>query len=212
MHRSRWNDLELLVLSPLSGSQALAADDDPALPTVASIAASAGAGESTLSALMQRQRAQVESLARSPEVETVLRTLDLAERTWGDDVLVLGAWHGDWAPWNMRKVGTEVQAWDWERFDTEVPYGVDAVHHRAQLLWRDGHSAENCGPVLEAAHQAMQQHISGPPQAAAPVLMWYFVEMALRYLQDQPAGGPTRPRTRWVLAQLRQHVNMLEAR
>jgi hypothetical protein len=43
-----------------------------------------------------------------------------------------GTWHGDFGPWNAAW-GVELEVWDWERFDPDVPVGLDAAHWRAQL-------------------------------------------------------------------------------
>ena len=50
----------------------------------------------------------------------------------GDTAFRYGAWHGDWAPWNMANLADALLVWDWERFATGVPLGFDAVHHELQ--------------------------------------------------------------------------------
>ena len=54
------------------------------------------------------------------------------ERSYGADTVSLGGWHGDWGRWNMGMDGGVLQLWDWERYDTEVPIGFDALHFIAQ--------------------------------------------------------------------------------
>lgn len=51
--------------------------------------------------------------------------------------LALGAWHGDWGPWNMSWAAAVPQVWDWERYSTAVPVGVDAVHFVAHTTLRE---------------------------------------------------------------------------
>lgn len=41
----------------------------------------------------------------------------------------VGAWHGDWTAWNMAWRRGRLLLWDWERFETGVPAGLDAVHY-----------------------------------------------------------------------------------
>jgi hypothetical protein len=43
--------------------------------------------------------------------------------------LRFGAWHGDWTPWNMSRRRGRLQLWDWERFETGVPMGLDRCHY-----------------------------------------------------------------------------------
>ena len=53
--------------------------------------------------------------------------------------LPLGAWHGDWTPWNMSRRRGRLQLWDWERFETGVPLGLDRCHYGVNaVVRRDG--------------------------------------------------------------------------
>ena len=70
-----------------------------------------------------RDRAEGAALASAAEM--------LAHHA-GDRNLRYGAWHGDWAPWNMANLADALLVWDWERFATGVPVGFDAVHHELQ--------------------------------------------------------------------------------
>jgi hypothetical protein len=46
--------------------------------------------------------------------------------------IVIGAWHGDFGPWNAAWGAQALEVWDWERFEDDVPAGLDAAHWRAQ--------------------------------------------------------------------------------
>ncbi|NUP83056.1 MAG: hypothetical protein HOV96_36545, partial [Nonomuraea sp.] len=47
------------------------------------------------------------------------------------------AWHGDLSPWNISpSADGRLLVWDWERYETGVPYGFDAVHHFFQRALR----------------------------------------------------------------------------
>lgn len=50
--------------------------------------------------------------------------------------LKVGAWHGDWTPWNMAWTGGRLQLWDWERFETGVPEGFDGYHFWVNVVTR----------------------------------------------------------------------------
>lgn len=68
---------------------------------------------------------------------------DLATLAGGRD-LVPGAWHGDWTPWNMARRRGLVQLWDWERFETGVPAGLDRCHYGVNAVCRrDGVSVRS---------------------------------------------------------------------
>ena len=53
-------------------------------------------------------------------------------RQHGQRELALGAWHGDWTPWNMACTSGGLLLWDWERFAGGVPVGFDALHYQLQ--------------------------------------------------------------------------------
>src|SRR5690606_19279441 len=76
-------------------------------------------------------------LADSRQAEEFERLVAAAGQRYGDVELTLGAWHGDWTPWNMAWDGTQVLLWDFERFATGVPVGFDRVHYALQVVLRD---------------------------------------------------------------------------
>jgi hypothetical protein len=53
-----------------------------------------------------------------------------------DHPLAMGAWHGDWTPWNMSRRRHRLQLWDWERFETGVPLGMDRCHYAVNAVCR----------------------------------------------------------------------------
>ena len=56
-----------------------------------------------------------------------------------DEPAGLGAWHGDWTPWNQSRTRHGLALWDWERFGTGVPVGLDRCHFAvAARLRRQG--------------------------------------------------------------------------
>lgn len=205
LFHGRWQDLAVAVLSPLPASQARRSDDDPELHAAAEVAAIGGVRLTPLVDVLTRLTAALDELPEGPDTVRVHDVLGRLAGAAPSLSLSTGAWHGDWAPWNMgrspKDPGT-LQVWDWERFATDVPYGLDAVHHRCQLLWRDGVPADRCGHHLEKAAAAMPAPPTGSPVPPDLLRTLYLVEIALRYLRDQPAGAPARPRTRWILDQL----------
>lgn len=73
--------------------------------------------------LMPRVQA-MESTAR----DVVLDALDRVVGRLGRLDVEIGAWHGDFRPWNLVVETDEVRVWDWERFGAERLVGMDAVH------------------------------------------------------------------------------------
>lgn len=110
---------------------------------------------------------------------------------YGSYDIEFGAWHGDWAPWNMAWHHGRVQLWDWERFDPDVPAGLDLVHYRLQT---GGGYDTWPGPAVLAPYG-----LTGRPAAITVEL--YVLELARRYLvaAQGELGEPLRPQAAKVL-------------
>jgi len=111
----------------------------------------------------------------------------------GDVELRFGAWHGDWAPWNMRPLAASVLVWDWERFTTGVPLGFDALHldlQRRVSEMPDGAAA--VAAMLAEAPVLLQPF--GVVNAAAVRLtaLLYLIDLAARYVADRQADAGAR--------------------
>jgi hypothetical protein len=121
----------------------------------------------------------------------------------GDRELPVGAWHGDWAPWNLAWVGTTVRAWDWERFAEEVPAGLDAVHWALSVTVRRRGWRRALDGLAVTAPAALAE-VGVPDAARDAVRLVYLVELARRYLlaASSPVGGPLRATTDAVLEHL----------
>ena len=85
-----------------------------------------------------------------------MQALDAHHRAGRRHALTFGAWHGDWAPWNMASTERGLLVWDWERFTSGVPLGFDALHYRLQSRPGAGHR----DPLTAA-----------PPPRGAPALL-----------------------------------------
>jgi hypothetical protein len=93
-----------------------------------------------------------ESLVSSGVRERLGEALERVRRAAEDRPLSLGAWHGDWTPWNMSRRRGRLQLWDWERFETGVPLGRDGCHYGVNALTRrDGLGIDTILRGLELA-------------------------------------------------------------
>ncbi len=106
------------------------------------------------------------SLNPSEERERLGEALGvLLERSTGRS-LPVGAWHGDWTPWNMSRRRGRLQLWDWERFETGVPLGLDRCHYAVNAVCRrDGVSIDSVMRGLDLAgignDPSMDEHVVG---------------------------------------------------
>jgi hypothetical protein len=115
--------------------------------------------------------------------------LDRLETAFRDQILSVGAWHGDFTPWNMARHGRRLQLWDWERFEEGVPAGLDQLHYPLNLHLR------GAGTTLAAILDGLEL---GAPGFRIPhrltrrthaVLGAYLAAISLRYLLGAQGEG-----------------------
>lgn len=211
LHRGTWRGLEILVIGglPIGHGMSRRASSAPfaAMAEVASYHGSracVGEGEHWSSLRSTRD------LLRDECVQSGLSAiLDFVEHRWGGMPIDVGAWHGDWAPWNMSRHGGRVSLWDWERYSEGVPVGFDALHHRLQVL-RFGHKLSWESMVMDLLDDAPKivAWFDVPRQAAQAVTFLYLAELCARYLHDAqtPSGEVLRPEAEELLRVLLRHV------
>lgn len=145
-------------------------------------------------------RAAIAALT-GPEATWLRTAAERVERLAGDRLLLLGASHGDWSPWNCAVLDHEVVAWDWERFDPHRPVGVDALHFSVQAVAR----LEGRGPLQAVAGIAERSGtlVAGNGAAADDgplVAALYLLERGLRFVADGQAvaGARKGPVEAWL--------------
>jgi hypothetical protein len=129
----------------------------------------------------------------------------------GSTVLRYGAWHGDWAPWNMAALADTVLVWDWERFTVGVPLGFDAVHHELQ---RRIEAEPDAAGAVDRTVRLADDLLAGfdvEPAARRLTALLYLVDLAARYLADRQAEAGARLGVlgRWLLPVLIRRVEEL---
>jgi hypothetical protein len=196
LHSGRWNDLELLVQSPLPV--------DPRRPrpgwdrVVAAQAEVAGIGAVAAEPLGSTSywaslRERVDRLPDGPGAEQLQALVPRVAERCGDVPVTVGAWHGDWTPWNTAADGSTLLVWDWERFGAAVPTGYDTLHWRLQSdlvnsLDDPAASAQRC---LDTAPATLAP-LGLAPQAARATAVGYLTELATRYVTDRQAEAGAR--------------------
>jgi hypothetical protein len=196
LHSGQWNGLELLVQSPLpvgssrgrpSRERVVAAQVEVA--DIGRTAAAPLAGSAYWTALTER-------ISTLPETASARSLAELRlgiEQRFGDVELALGAWHGDWTPWNTALAGDRLLVWDWERYAGSVPAGFDAVHWALQtdLVNRLADPSESARRSLASAASVLEPFGVTGEQARATVVC-YFAELATRYLADRQVEAGAR--------------------
>ncbi|MEU6999620.1 hypothetical protein [Nonomuraea sp. NPDC046570] len=106
------------------------------------------------------------------------------------------AWHGDLAPWNMSaSADGRLLVWDWERYETGVPLGFDALHHLFQRLLRRMDPPLAARACLSQALPALAPLGLSAAQARTTALH-YLIAMADRHASD--GHEPLGPARHWL--------------
>jgi hypothetical protein len=215
LHHKQWNGFEVLVLTAVP-AWARHRSLPPARLTAAmkAVAQVDGLHSEPLlgSAYLARLRDRLAHADRGPEQDALTWALDtLADRA-GRTVLAYGAWHGDWAPWNMASTTRGLLVWDWERFTPGVPLGFDALHYGLQAGLGPGHRDPLTAATasLRSAARLLAPFGVSAEQARLTGIL-YLADLATRYLVDRQASAGAQngaPGT-WLVPAITHEVTRL---
>ncbi len=137
----------------------------------------------------------------------LLEALDRVAASAGAVEVALGAWHGDFAPWNMARHGDRLQLWDWERFEVGVPRGMDRYHYAVNTLAREH------GFDAPTVTEGLRLGAPGASSTDSAVAAAYLAALAVRYLAGvEEDGGEIVTRradvTLAVLSELSGHLDL----
>lgn len=214
LHHGQWREHEVLVQAPLTGSgrpvsRAMLTSAMAELATAQEVIIQA-VGQS---AYWRRLRSRLEECGDREPAAALLQILNDLQATADATSLAFGSWHGDWTPWNMAFSGDQLLVWDWERFETGVPIGFDAVHYHLQgAVERNG-----AGGARSAAEAALftAPMTLGPlgvrPGSAVFVAALYLADIATRYTCDgaAEAGARLGDVSTWLLPPLSRYAERL---
>ena len=195
LHAGRWGEHQVLVQSPLPVWRPRASLSPRRLATaMRDVAGCLGYtyGPLTHSPYWKSLTDRLALVADRPEGAQLGRAARLLADRAGQISLRYGAWHGDWAPWNMAALDDTILLWDWERFTPGVPAGFDAIHHELQ---RRVQSDPDAAGALEATMQRAGELLHPfevAPGARELTALLYLVDLAARYLIDRQAEAGAR--------------------
>jgi hypothetical protein len=135
----------------------------------------------------------VDGLPEGPVADRLRGLIGRVADDCGGVPVTIGAWHGDWTPWNTAADGDALLVWDWERFGSAVPTGYDTLHWRLQsdLVSSLADPAASARRCLETAPATLAP-LGLSPQAARATAVGYLTELATRYATDRQAEAGAR--------------------
>ncbi|WP_162599851.1 phosphotransferase [Nocardioides solisilvae] len=183
LHAGTWRDVDVLVQEDLRvGPVAALARRPGLLGRAAAELTTAYAEDARPLTALPWWAGLLDRARTAPDRATTDRLVRAADRVaarWPGP-LPVSAWHGDWTPWNMapgrgRDGGPALLVWDWERFETGVPAGLDAVHFAVNAATRR----------LGTSARVVREALGG----AGAVEAAYLVAVTARYLEMSAAPG-----------------------
>lgn len=197
-----WHSFEVLVMSTLTVPARPAVRRPVSVPPAKAMRELARAfpeGNQLVatSGLMQRLRAVIPEMADGATASTYEAALDQIEARYAHTVLDFAAWHGDWTPWNMAWRYRRVQLWDWERFETGVPVGMDRIHYVLSAVART--QGFNARTIVHALGLPTAREYARPTQQDVLGLL-YLASMVNRYLSGSHHESQTPVQARAAAA------------
>lgn len=216
LHQGQWNDLQILVQSPLPAWRT-SLNHDPALRRTAmrEVAECFGTSRSSLrdSACVARLADKVSALPQERSRELGGRVLEQIDADTGPEPVRFGTWHGDWTAWNMAAANGRVLLWDWERLERDVPVGYDELHYQFRVYKQRARSGDRPGVELLDDGPALLRPFGVPPAQGPAVTILYLLEMGTRYLLDRgETSVATAPVEQWLVPALEGFLTQSRAR
>jgi hypothetical protein len=190
VYEGTWREFEILALTPLRGRafRTTRSHLDVAAAAMKEISDWAPRAERPLadSEYWRRTKARIGDMT---EDGRLMHLAEVVAERFGDEVLAFGAWHGDWAPWNMAWRDGRLAVWDWERSTNDAPVGLDAAHFDFQLALST--SRNRSLPALTkvvAGEVQMLSALALPRDRERLLLVLHLLEMGLRWEEGRRAG------------------------
>ena len=187
---------EVLVQSALPVWQPRVALTAPRLATaMREVAACCGTRRSQLreSGYWTRLHGRLTAIAEHADGLALLDAAGRIVDSAGKVELTLGAWHGDWAPWNMASLADTLLVWDWERFTPGVPFGFDALHHALQRrISSTPDAAAAVNDMVQQAPELLLPFGVVHRKAVEVTALLYLIDLAARYVADRQAEAGAR--------------------
>jgi hypothetical protein len=184
-----WGELELLAASALPNAERpdQAQVFEPPMAVIAEIAGRGGRSTARLADSPYWAGVR-ERVAAQGGSQVLHRAVDWIERHFGAVEMAFGAWHGDFTPWNMARLGGTTYLWDWERA-APAPAGLDLLHFLFQTVCRfDGRTPPRAVEICSERTPSLLPLLEVPLDSERALWLVYRLELLFRYDEARAAG------------------------
>ena len=206
-----WGELELIAASALPNAERPDAAQvfDPPMAVIAEIAGLWGRSTARLAdspywaGVRERLAAPARGTGGVPPTtaagaatdssEVLGKAVEWIERQYGAVEIAFGAWHGDFTPWNMARLGESAYLWDWERA-APAPVGLDLLHFLFQSVCRfEGRTPPRAVEICSERTPSLLPLLDLPGGSERALWSLYRLELLFRYEEAREAGVLARP-------------------
>ena len=185
LHHSTWNGLAIAFIEALP----VTSQSEPRPQLLADSVSSIARGHQTSTVIeepLAALTARLERLADSVLRTTVLELVHRIEHRHRGTPVHVGAWHGDFRPWNVDATPRELLVWDWERWAPAGAVGLDAVHYYFPLPRRRERADSYRRRVEDGFERSRRILDRGAisPRSWPAIRALHVVELLMRELED----------------------------
>lgn len=207
-----WQDLEILVLSPLPVWERRRPLTDAVLAeALAELARSSGTSTASLagSSYWHQLTVRLEQAGDGPDHDGLAALIKRLGSLAGTSKMTFGCWHGDLTPWNLAYTRAGLAVWDWERFTTDVPIGFDALHYWLnERVVRPSNDPVRAARDCVASAPRLLDGFGVRADQAKLTALAYLADLSVRYLADRQAEAGARLGApgRWLIPAIEAEI------
>jgi hypothetical protein len=212
LHFGSWRGLTVLATEPLDHADAGVPGEHLVRIGVTEIARHRGVTSATLADSSWLRNLEHRARHAGRIDDELLHRIAAITSKYGNVSIDFGFSHGDWAPWNMARLGRKLGVWDWERASDEAPLGIDLIHNQFQQAFH--RSNQQVTAAVEFAESEVAEDLDR--LGVSPSNRWlltslYLLELSQRYDESALVSDPKIRNTRRdLLAELRFRETHLE--
>jgi hypothetical protein len=210
-----WQDLEILVLSPLPAWERHRPLPHAVLAeALAELTRSSGTSTAPLagSGYWHQLTVRLEQSGDGPDHESLAALINRLGSLAGNSKMTFGCWHGDLTPWNLANTRAGLAVWDWERFTTGVPIGFDALHYwLSERVVRPSQDPVRAATDCVGVAPKLLDDFGLSAEQAKLTALAYLADLSVRYLADRQAEAGARLGApgRWLIPAIEAEIGAL---